>query len=400
MALLTPAGCFFPDYTFDESATTSSNSSSSSDTGGNGVGAGGAGGAGGVSAGGSGGEGGSGGAPLVEDCFAPGDEDGNGTADCADPACDVDLECVDPIPVGWGGLGLVALFDGGVAVERLCPDGGDPVYSGRFGLNQGAPTCTPCTCGQPSWSDCRFNIDLDEGQDGRQPLRVQDVPCGQMPTNSAELTIPEAWELGCTATDVELGSGACPGMDCNLSIVVGTAGPGSGTCTPSGGVPIAVEPTWSRAVEACATTEGLKGCGTGELCAPRQPAPFEGRVCISKGGDQTCPAAGYTEKHVAFGEVFDGRSCSACTCEAAVGGSCTLSVNLYDPADGLCSAPVATVEADPVLGCVELPASVSVGHLAGSVSAAPSGGACTPGQAVGDGAFEPAEPTTFCCLPP
>ena len=115
------------------------------------------------------------------------------------------------------------------------------------------------------------------------------------------------------------------------------------------------------------------GCGTGELCAPRQPAPFEGRVCISKGGDQTCPAAGYTEKHVAFGEVFDGRSCSACTCEAAVGGSCTLSVNLYDPADGLCSAPVATVEADPVLGCVELPASVSVGHLAGPVSAAPSG---------------------------
>jgi hypothetical protein len=396
------AACLFPEYTFESGSAgeggTTTQSSSVASTGG----AGGIGGAG-TSSSAQGGAGGAGGAAPAEDCLAPGDEDGNGTADCADPACDVDVECVDSIPVGWGSLGLVALFDGATAEAPTCADGATPKYVGNAVLNQAPAECTPCTCGAPTWSSCAFTgPDLDAAQPGLQPLRLQDATCGGTSMNPAELTVPVPWDLACVSTDLETGGGTCPGANCNQSIFVGTARPSGGSCAPGGGVPTNATPTWSRTLTACPTPTALEGCSGGKVCRPRPPAPFEGRVCVAKPGDQTCPAV-FTEKHLAQGSYDDERSCTACSCNAATGGTCTLSVSLFGPTDTNCSMPLATFDADATTDCVDLVTpptpTPSVGKLAATVKTPPSGGMCaSPIPAIPSGAFVPAEPTTFCCL--
>jgi cysteine-rich repeat protein len=72
---------------------------------------------------------------AAEDCAAAGDEDGNGTADCADPACAGEAAC------------RIACGNGRVAAGELCADG-----NGTSGDGCDA-NCTPTGCGNGIQTD-------------------------------------------------------------------------------------------------------------------------------------------------------------------------------------------------------------------------------------------------------
>ncbi|MFO0554828.1 MAG: hypothetical protein U0271_41005 [Polyangiaceae bacterium] len=407
--VLASTGCLFPDYTFDEKGGGGSGATTSS-TGGQPSGGGGAGGST-TSTGGmpNGGNGGTGGGPIVEDCFTPGDEDANGSADCGDPACGVDLECVDPIPVGWGTFGYAAVFHGSMGQDPACPDGTTmEVYGGNDGLTNTTATCSACGCGTPAWTDCEFlsgdiatgGSDYDPVKPGIQPIRVRDAACGVGATNFITLTVPSAWDGTCTtgADEAPPGLTNCPGGVCNQSVEVAAAKPTGGTCNTTGGAPTGPTPTWTQAVKACRAETGLTGCSGGQTCVPRPATPYVDRICIGKAGDQTCPGV-FTDKVTSFGAIDDSRDCTACSCNAATGGSCKLTVGVYaDNLTDTCATQDTTIESGK---CSTLTSNPRVKGRNATLMTAPAGGSCTvAGGGTPTGAVAAASETTFCCLPP
>lgn len=392
-------GCFFPEYTFDEPQ-------GGSPSGGNGAGtttlqgAGGAGGA--PTTGGMGGTpevGGMGGSPPVEDCLTAGDEDDNGMADCADPACEPDVECVDAFPLGWANNGYVALFRGSPLSDPPCPAGALlAVHSGNGSLQNTAASCSACDCDDPAWGGCELT-DYNPGTSGIQGIRARDVPCStSIATNLDELTVPAGWNGSCNGPDFAPGGGACPGTSCNQSVQAQLARPVNGTCAPLGGEPNGGDPTWGEGVKACKAAADLEGCSGTQVCVPRPAAPFEPRVCISKAGDNACPAGAFSLKSVSYDDFQDTRDCTACTCGAATGGTCKLTISLFsDVPLNSCNIPLAMVESN---ACVDIPTNARVSSRTSAVTQAPAGGSCSvSGGGVASGGVTPTGPTTFCCLP-
>lgn len=394
------SACLFPDYTFDEPEPSG------------GAGAGGAaghheggqptGGSGGVpSTGGMGGEGGS---PPVEDCFTAGDEDNDGLADCADPDCNADLECADAIPVGWGTYGYAAVFRGAAASDPSCPPGTElVVYTGHSGLINTSAACTACDCQDPVGQTCTLSNDFDPNKAGIQGLYTRDVPCANgAATNQTTLTVPAAWDGTCSSLDAAPGGGACPGLNCNMSVKVQSASVSGGTCdpTPNGGMPSGGDPTWTEAIKVCKAIP-LQGCDAPQSCVPRPSTPYEPRVCIGKPGDQTCPTGPFSLPTQGFDDFDDSRGCSECTCGPASGGVCKLAVTLYSDAGATCNSALST---NPTVlqsgGCVDLTGNPRVSGRSFTVSMPPTGGSCpVSGGGVPSGSVTETGPTTFCCLP-
>lgn len=397
---LLAAGCLFPEYTFDEAEPSGGNGGTGANTGGEPVGAGDVGGTGGSgAAGGMGGEGGSGGSPPEEDCFTPGDEDNDGDEDCADADCAPDLECVDPIPVGWGTYGYTALFLGSVT-DPACPAGAETgVYTGHAGLQNEDAACTACACGNPTGQGCELSNDFDPVKGGIQPFYARDVACNvATATNQTTLTVPAGWDLvTCSGLDVAAGGGACPGPNCNASVRAQSAVVTSGTCEATGGEPSGGDPAWNQNVKACRVDAGLGGCDVGKTCVVKPSNPYEERICIGKAGDQTCPS-GFTLRNEAFADYADSRECSDCACGASAGGSCKITIQLHSNAGTGCTTALATVETGQ---CTNLVGNPRISGRTATVTTPPSGGSCAVvGGGVPSGSVTPIDQTTFCCLPP
>jgi hypothetical protein len=389
LVLVTVSGCLFPEYTFDEpeptgggGAATSSITSSAmlSSTSGS------------VSGGG-----GEGGAPPVEDCYAPGDEDSDALADCADPDCDEDLECVSPVPVGWGTLGHVALFRGAAGSDPACPAGTDAgVYTGNASLEAVTAACTACGCATPGWTSCELFTDLDMTKAGFQGLYAGDQTCPNPFMGGVTLTTPQPWALGtCSVIDQSPGSQSCPGGACNTAVRASIARPAGGTCVPTGGAPVLTTPAWQEGTKACGVTEGLGGCTAPETCVPRPSFPYEPRICIARAGDHACPAGDFSLKTSSYGGFDDTRDCSTCTCGAGTGGTCALSIELFQ--DTTCTSSIGVVTSN---GCTDLAGNPTVAGRRASLLTAPAGGSCpVTGGGVPSGGVAESDPTTFCCLP-
>ncbi|MDC3958177.1 hypothetical protein KEG38_30240 [Polyangium jinanense] len=126
------------------------------------------------------------------------------------------------------------------------------------------------------------------------------------------------------------------------------------------------------------------------------PKPPSFETCIMREGDEACPE-GWPIKHLLYGEVNDQRECTACTCSAPSGGSCTAFVALHDDSACVTLRGSNIVHAgDPTL-CMDL--SPGAGLAAKSATLLTyERGTCTPegGQAVGELVLSNAR--TFCCL--
>lgn len=389
------AGCFFPEYTFDEAepsggtgglggsaSTTKTATSSSMMQSTTGVGP-------------ASGGGGQGGMAPTEDCFTPGDEDGDQLEDCADSDCEPDVECVDPIPVGWGGLGYVAVFRGTAGSDPACPPGTEMVvYTGNADLSNTTAQCSTCGCASPSWQSCQFFEDLDGVKPGLQAIYPGNLTCGTF-TAGTTLTVPSPWATNdCEPIGPLPGSQTCSGSPCNSFVDLAQARPNSGTCTPTGGAPTGADPVWDDAVKACRVVSNLAGCTAPQSCVPKPQGVYEPRICIGRPGVQSCPGP-FTQAVPAFGDFDDTRDCTTCTCGSGTGGTCTLGVTLYSDAN--CTNAVGTGNSNTCLGLGGNPAIQSAQT---TLVNGPTGGSCpSTGGGVPTGAVTEIDPTTFCCLP-
>src|ERR1019366_9094755 len=88
--------------------------------------------------------------------------------------------------------------------------------------------------------------------------------------------------------------------------------------------------SWGLAERGC-TYSGKSdmpgGCAATAQCVAKPSAPYGG-PCVYQAGDLKCPS-GYPTKHLYYKGTVDSRDCTACTCGAPSGGSCTGSISLY-----------------------------------------------------------------------
>jgi hypothetical protein len=144
------------------------------------------------------------------------------------------------------------------------------------------------------------------------------------------------------------------------------------------------------------------GCGAGTHCLPRPSGSFVGGLCISNPSDIPCPAGPFTARHVFYGGFTEGRGCSACTCGAASGMSCSTTITIYSmipPPTTTCSGVVTTFNVDSTNGgCVNLQNNPAV---AGRTATAPAitGGMCPASGGTPTGTAMPTAAVTFCCIP-
>ncbi|MFO0617300.1 MAG: hypothetical protein U0414_32185 [Polyangiaceae bacterium] len=379
--------CLFPEYTFNESsggaggkASTSTSKASSADA---------------SSSSGMGGTGGM--PPPTEDCFNAMDDDGDMLADCEDPDCVDDTECVEPIPNGWGTFGYVVLGEMGTA--PACPAFASAVkYNGFKDLSNTGFSCSNCGCSAPMNRSCELKTDLDPVAPGLQLFQLRNVACSNMnATNLITLTDPNPWNLSCDATNSSPGGASCAGSACNSSVFTQSPTVTGGSCNATGGVLNKASPTWQTASTACGAIPALVGCDSGKKCMPKPKAPYFGHVCVGKAGEQaTCPAP-FNDKHVYYKNFVDDRSCTACHCEDPSGGSCGIALTLYT--DAACSSSVVTFNAG---SCQDLTGNPTISGRTGVVNVAPTGGGCAPTSVtsakLGDVVPTANSATTFCCL--
>jgi hypothetical protein len=391
--LVAPAACFFPSYTFDLPTTTSSSSS---------------------------GGGATSSTSTTTTTTTTTTSSGGGTggvpcpvADCSDPTCLSDYECVDEIPAGWAVPGYVALYEGaaGQSVPDCTAAQPTPEYTGNGGLDFLPANCTPCGCGGASGQDCQLTVDLDSSKAGLQPVQVLNTPCHVSAGANTSLTVPVPWGGVCYFDETLPGGQICPGTPsgpCNSSVQSDPATVTGGTCAATGGTVASVPvPTWDVNVKACGGTTPGKGCPSGQFCVPKPPSPFNGHVCLEQPGEVACPTgSSFSNQVVYYGNSHDTRGCTGCSCGPPSSGSCEITITLYgDTTPGTCLTQVAQFVAGGTSGCANIVDSNNnftnppIYGRTDAITKPPSGSTCAPLIAtMPDGDVTATAPTTFCCI--
>jgi hypothetical protein len=280
---------------------------------------------------------------------------------CGNPAC-AQYVCVDSAPATWNGP--ISMYAG---VPSATPACGGAFSSNSFLLNtdpvQTAATCSTCTC---SASNVKCNVSVFASQQ----------------TNCSSTTQKFVTDIACTDWGTTQ-------LSMNIIQINGTAG--STTCTQGPGQTPTVPPaTWGTAARGCALPfPAADGCASGAVCAPVPNAPFNGKLCIYKIGDNQCPAGGYTQKHVFYDSFTDTRTCTSCSCQINNPICSNHTVHAYS--DASCGSEVAAVTSN---GCKAM--TWRSARLTASIT---SGGTCTPAGGQPTGAITPTGPATVCCTP-
>ncbi len=331
-----------------------------------------------------------------EDCTDGIDNDADGKIDCADPDCTAGYSCHNPVPVGW--TGHYALADGTfAALPGNCPGSTypNPFYTGYRSPNAAPPVCSTCSCGSTQGATCTID-----------KIHITNITCAEVQAGAANCYLPVApvidgacHNIGApggqkTCGPPDLASGTCPGgsQACNVSIYLDPPVAQGGACPPSPQAPTIAPFSWSNAARACLPTTEGKGCANDFACLPNTAAPF-GAVCISKLGDNACPAgSGYTTKKVFYDlDPVDTRACTDCACGSPSGLACNTAITTYS--DTACTSANATTDASM---CNSYPNNPAVGSYK-SVSTQFTGGACAASGGQAMGSVVPQNAVTFCC---
>ena len=328
-----------------------------------------------------------------ENCTNGVDDDGDTDVDCADSDCVPGHTCAPTVPSG-GWAGPVARWQGTPGAEPDClQSGGYPTLqeSANDGISAPAPTCQSCQCGPITGSQCSQTVDIefwdtascDNGCWGctGTPFTMTSGgacvvfgqfhgPSGETPV-AAKFTQPTATGGSCTAMDV--GSPNIPAI------------------------------TWSTGARSCGDgPTGGGGCGSSK-CMPVPQAPFASGLCIFQAGDLPCPIGPYSNKFRYFRDANDTRACSACSCGAAQGETCTGTVRTYTNA---CTADLTTIMTPETCTPIVTPDPTTTTEDAGVLdtrgstytAGTPQGGSCPPQGGQASGGASPSSPVTFCCL--
>lgn len=290
---------------------------------------------------------------------------GGGTGGEA-PTCDLGTHtCVTDVPGGWAGP--VALYERPAEIALPACAGSYPTtvaqYSGD--LDPGVAACD-CSCSPAMGVTCGGNAQLC--------YRSSQNGCIQ----------------ACITPNATIANTAC----INVSVsgeyvqVIGPAPTNVGSCQAQTNHVIPT-PQWDTEAKACGggVTSPL-GCGEGEICAPRV---VDGVLCISRGGDATCPAEVWTTKRVFHEGYSDTRACSACSCggaQSTCGGSVTFSYG-----GNSCATDTFGAGSVPAGGCgaVANDFAAHARYVQSPSGTCPAQGGALSGDVTLDGAV------TFCC---
>jgi len=322
--------------------------------------------------------------PLPPRCTDGGDTDGGdegGTSLLCPPGT-----CAPQNPQSWEGP--VALYYGPDFEAPSCPDTAPTLVFEGWPEPDPIP-CETCSC-EPSVGTCSLPT----------TWTVNSAACSGGGVNTP-FNAPTNWDGTCTANIAIQEGKTCGGVPCVGSLTISPPVIEEPPCTPHGNGDPLPGPAHFTAGDAfrpfgrACTGAPWPACGQQQdkACVPKPPS-FE--TCIMREGDEPCPE-GWPIKHLLYGEVNDQRQCSACTCSAPSGGSCTAFAAVHG--DATCStlqgSLVVTTGQEPK--CLDL--TIGAGLAAKSATLLtyePS--TCTPegGQAVGDLVLLDAR--TFCCL--
>jgi hypothetical protein len=244
------------------------------------------------------------------------------------------------------------------------PDFPDVVFEGVGNPVQQPASCAACVCSAPTVSCMLANLATYGG------------------ANCAG---------GANALVQPTANNACQDINASAGTDSYRAGPPTvsvSACTASGGaanVPPAQAGSFGRL---CGATLSDAGCGAqGEVCVPNAVAsPFEGKVCVWRLGDQSCPAA-YPHEHIFSDTLDDTRGCSACGCGNAAA-TCTATTTVYS--DDACATALATVPNNN--SCVTATVGQSITVARTTIGSCPASG----GNPTGDVDLGPNR-LTVCC---
>jgi hypothetical protein len=318
----------------------------------------------------------------AEDCTNGKDDDGDGKIDCQDSDCTPLYKCVTAPPGGW--TGWIQLYEGPASGVPECatPFSTLVIAAGRD-PSATATACSGCACGSPIGASC----------------------------SEANLVI---WENSTCDSETGWGNfvftpyGACKGWNLNSSdggVAIPVAAsfvslpshePGTGFCSPSGGVPSLPTPQWSTVGAACEADQVGGGCSGTSVCAPKPSSSFKTGLCIYRTGVTNCPAGAYSSKYTFYQNWADTRGCSTCACESPSGVSCQASMTIAT--SSTCAG--ASVEATfSDQGCYPLQPN-TLQYLQYNPQA-PSGGSCQPQGGTPEGTLtnDVASAYTVCCMP-
>lgn len=311
----------------------------------------------------------------------------DGGSDDAASACAGTCVPVPPSGEKWEGPGLLWIGPEGTA--PACPPLAPVVaFEAHDGLKALPASCGACSCSAASGS-CAPPLSFT----------TSSKFCGDGSGMITPFDRPPAWDGSCTAKDCISPDPTCAHP---MSVQSLTAAPLVMTeqgCVPSTAIaPDLGTPTWTTAVLACRgqTTSG-PGCSDPDMTCPAIPSPPDFAICLYHVSDVSCPDS-YPEKHLVYSDFDDQRACSACTCSAPAGGSC--SANLHVFKDSVCSTPLLGSVPLSSLGspCFDItPAGSPLGSK--TVTAlAYTPGSCAPSGGEPSGDVVATNPSTFCCL--
>lgn len=243
-------------------------------------------------------------APSAEICNDGIDNDCNGLADCADPACSAKSKCEPPIANGWT---LVA-YDATTA--DACPQGyGNPTDVVSITGSAQQATCG-CACSLGTPPSCVSGSSISVYTNGQQQCPIGPAPWFQ--TNGAGGCVDF---LGQVASKPGSGARVTP------------LGPSGGSCTATPSNPPPPPPPTAHG-RVCSVQGSLGGgCPGGGVCAPVVSGAFA--ICVQANGDVACPS-GYPSKSVVGTSVQDTRACSgSCTCGAPTATCANAKLSLF-----------------------------------------------------------------------
>ena len=379
-AAAVPAGCFFPNYTFDK----------------NGNGGGGTGPGTGPSMTNSGGT-----SPST------GTQNGGGgmtssSSGVGGVPCGTDGRCIADVPTGWNGY--FALYDG-PNNDPGCPSDFPSTttmpFLGQGDFSDGGDATCKCTCKAPTGEVCSYPTEIDV-----QPGTCANSVCGYI------LAVPTNWNGTCAGMDYVpkdmctndstcMGTSKCSG---SIHIPPATVDESAGSCQPNAVKVVKVDASFGSLGRGCGDPKPIAGsCNGGQACMPVPPAPFLGGLCVMQTGDVMCPPI-FSKKHVFYDSLNDDRDCSGqCACPGKPSGAtCSATITLYqDLTIGTCSTQV---PGTPVTTgtCADLNVDVNVAGRTATPLTPPTGGTCAGDNSATmvTGSADPVGPTTFCCVPP
>jgi len=156
------------------------------------------------------------------------------------------------------------------------------------------------------------------------------------------------------------------------------------------------QPVRTKVIEYVAA--GVGTCDSLHICVSDPPPGY--RLCRVAHGVEAatpCPTE-WSDRHSGWRKAEEKRLCSACTCSAPQGASCTVRVRVY--ADESCANEQGSLVLPSTDGpkCTDLATGTALGSKSAEILSYQVG-TCDPGggEVIGEPLTE--GPVTFCCIP-